>query len=209
MEQMTGIRTQMCGIGGAERYAVQPHIVSAVFRWYPARRRAGSRYAARLVWLRRNGFDCFGWSAPKGIEPMHRIGSIPFGADDGNRTRVFGLGSGHSAIELHLHLPSYYTPKKVICQVLLHKFCYFLLFRNGYRINPPTGRGAPLGDLLLAFTRWRPSWLRQSAPASLPSGHFPSFQCRICEPFRTRQRIRPSPHSSWFPHPLPSRSAWS
>ena len=25
-----------------------------------------------------------------------------FGADDGNRTRVFGLGSGHSAIELHL-----------------------------------------------------------------------------------------------------------
>ena len=25
-----------------------------------------------------------------------------FGAGDGNRTRVFGLGSGHSAIELHL-----------------------------------------------------------------------------------------------------------
>ena len=25
-----------------------------------------------------------------------------YGADDGNRTRVFGLGSGHSAIELHL-----------------------------------------------------------------------------------------------------------
>ena len=26
------------------------------------------------------------------------------GADDGNRTRVFGLGSGHSAIELHLRV---------------------------------------------------------------------------------------------------------
>ena len=39
------------------------------------------------------------------------------GADDGNRTRVFGLGSGHSAIELHLRLlPSYYTPKLPVCQ---------------------------------------------------------------------------------------------
>ena len=39
-----------------------------------------------------------------------------FGAGDGNRTRVFGLGSGHSAIELHLHLPSqlfyHHSPKK-------------------------------------------------------------------------------------------------
>ena len=34
----------------------------------------------------------------------HREGAFVFGADDGNRTRVFGLGSGHSAIELHLHL---------------------------------------------------------------------------------------------------------
>lgn len=40
-----------------------------------------------------------------------------FGADDGNRTRVFGLGSGHSAIELHLQLLlSYYTPKLPVCQ---------------------------------------------------------------------------------------------
>ena len=29
----------------------------------------------------------------------------PCGAGDGNRTRVFGLGSGHSAIELRLHIP--------------------------------------------------------------------------------------------------------
>ena len=32
----------------------------------------------------------------------HRVVALFVGADDGNRTRVFGLGSGHSAIELHL-----------------------------------------------------------------------------------------------------------
>ena len=36
----------------------------------------------------------------KGKRP--RMGTFSFGADDGNRTRVSGLGSERSAIELHL-----------------------------------------------------------------------------------------------------------
>ena len=48
------------------------------------------------------------------------IGGFSFGADDGNRTRVFGLGSGHSAIELHLRSsrgkPLYYNTKCSHCQ---------------------------------------------------------------------------------------------
>ena len=48
--------------------------------------------------------------------PHHCEELSAFGADDGNRTRVFGLGSGHSAIELHLHLSSHLfyhqSPKK-------------------------------------------------------------------------------------------------
>ena len=39
-------------------------------------------------------------SVPKRT-PTRCVGVL-FGAGDGNRTRVFGLGSGHSAIELHL-----------------------------------------------------------------------------------------------------------
>ena len=41
-----------------------------------------------------------------------------FGADDGNRTRVFGLGSERSTIELHLHYGNYYTAKALLCQWL-------------------------------------------------------------------------------------------
>ena len=47
----------------------------------------------------------------------HWLSALPTGAGDGNRTRVFGLGSGHSAIELHLrgeHV--YYNTKSVRCQ---------------------------------------------------------------------------------------------
>ena len=39
---------------------------------------------------------------PKRESPIS--GLSLFGADDGNRTRVFGLGSGRSAIELHLQV---------------------------------------------------------------------------------------------------------
>ena len=45
--------------------------------------------------------------------------TAPFviGADDGNRTRVFGLGSGHSAIELHLQIHLlYYNTFFSLCQ---------------------------------------------------------------------------------------------
>ena len=68
------------------------------------------------------------------------IGIFGFGADDGNRTRVFGLGSGHSAIELHLRLlPYYYTPKLPVCQENPGNFfqnCpYFFVF-TFYSISP-------------------------------------------------------------------------
>ena len=47
------------------------------------------------------------------------------GADDGNRTRVFGLGSGRSAIELHLRLIRnilYYIRFISTCQALIPIF---------------------------------------------------------------------------------------
>ena len=78
LEQMTGIRTQACATCCA-----MPTIIF------------------RTLWQMQAfaGFDSY--SERKETGEGHAP-PVSFGADDGNRTRVFGLGSGHSAIELHL-----------------------------------------------------------------------------------------------------------
>ena len=85
-----------------------------------------------------------------------------YGADDGNRTRVFGLGSGHSAIELHLrHFYRLYIiiqkngsvkSNCAICAVPGQFFCKVtakspvwqgrLRLLNAGGTAPPTGSGA-------------------------------------------------------------------
>lgn len=41
-----------------------------------------------------------------------------YGADDGNRTRVIGLGSGCSAIELHLRITEFKYKKDIKMELM-------------------------------------------------------------------------------------------
>ena len=75
------------------------------------------------------------------LSPIFGTGTAG-GADDGNRTRVFGLGSGHSAIELHLRerpLIIIHFPKKV--KYLSPTFSYFSSSKNSFfRLKSPQTR---------------------------------------------------------------------
>ena len=64
------------------------------------------------------------------------MGALFVGADDGNRTRVFGLGSERSTIELHLHIHiSGYiiTQKGLVVKPFLRKigFLFVVVERMG------------------------------------------------------------------------------
>ena len=80
--------------------------------------------------LRRRAFDSLHLikkELGQGLRPVPVLG-----AGDGNRTRVFGLGSGHSAIELHLL--GCFT---IIIQNALGVKSPSAFFQKSYRQNQP------------------------------------------------------------------------